>query len=408
MKSTTKYVKLLVVAASFLVLANQSALAQGKVRTPATELALKVYRVNELVISPPDYPYKGWDDVSANKRSRGGGLGGGGGASFFGSGGSFIAGGGGSATQGIGSGGPSANQSASLQSSTFRFGIDDLRATIVATVAPETWDQKGGQGVCTLLGGSLVIKQTARAHEQIEALLQAIRLKNTANQMVTIKALWLSLSPKQLHGLTVDYGDEGPPSVGVHRDVLATLAPQVPSYRGQITCFNGQTVHVTAGEQRTVSVGAVPTVGVGAVGYTLVTARPNIGAVIQVLPIISTDGNEAILDLRSSLTGWNEPGEPVRVSSHFLPARSKGGFGGEATEIGDGPIGTTNAEIDRLNMSAQEMATTVRLPFGAPVLVGGMSSSDAHNAKPNADGHQPWHWYLIVEVTIDKWSGRGE
>jgi hypothetical protein len=58
---------------------------------------------------------------------------------------------------------------------------DDLIRVIQQSVAPESWSDNGGSGTITYFGGMLVIRQSARAHREVEKVLSLLR--ETAQNM---------------------------------------------------------------------------------------------------------------------------------------------------------------------------------------------------------------------------------
>ena len=55
------------------------------------------------------------------------------------------------------------------------YDAETLSEVIVATIAPESWDEAGGNGAVSLLGDVLFVRQTADLHRHIRGLLAALR-----------------------------------------------------------------------------------------------------------------------------------------------------------------------------------------------------------------------------------------
>lgn len=376
------------------------------------EYVLKVYRVSDLFTPRPDYPYRGGLPAtgSANQSSTatggttiigggggsmGGGMGGGGFfqvpdpirvAQFAGEGGGL--GGGGFAGDMADMGGmvrPGANEA-------LRFGRDELVDAIIGTVMPDTWlDTAGGEGVCTPLGGMLLIKQTAEAHKQIEQLLSDIRTEGGNLHTVTLDAAWLSLTSDEFEKLVPKPNGEEGELPAVDSAVLKELAAKNTTHQGRVSCYNDQTVHLVSGDRRTLVVGVSPTVGFGSVGYTPAMAIPNIGLLLQVRPTVDPNRKSAVLNVTSTLTEWQDPGEAITIKTDFEPA-SKDGIPTKG--------GSTQVSVDRVNLKTQQLATTVRVPVGQPVVVGGLSQLK-NDPKAAADGPAR-QLYLIVKLTVNE------
>ena len=75
---------------------------------------------------------------------------------------------------------------------------DLLIGLITSTIAPDTWDDVGGRGSINGLGQTLVISQTASVHEQVAALLQALRDNPGNRRTLTLHAYWLWQTDEQV------------------------------------------------------------------------------------------------------------------------------------------------------------------------------------------------------------------
>jgi hypothetical protein len=371
------------------------------------ELMVRVYQVADLVTSPPDYPYRG-TEIPTTSQSLGssgyggislggggyggGGLGGGGGG--FGGGGFFQVsdtGGGGFGGEGQivqgGLGGFAAPEPGAT--SRKRFTIDDLINAIQSTIEPQSWVDVGGNAVCTPLGGLLIVKQTAAAHEQIENLLRAIQAEAGLMQTLTVQAHWLLLTRDQLAQLqAANAPDQGRPANVVDRAALDELARTAALYEGQITCFSEQAVHLVSGDRRLVVTGAIPVVSAATAGYQPVLSAPNIGVLLELKPTLLAHGQAALLDLESTVTALaDDEAGPIPVRVDQSPA--------------SGAMPSSGVKVDRLNLETQHLATTVGVPVGQPVLVGGLSVAGGVR-EPAADPAGARQLYLVVEVRVNE------
>lgn len=394
-------------------------------QTPAATrdgMTLKVYRVSDLVMPRRNYPYRGSVLPTTGSTGvspgggfpMGGGLGGGGmGGMGGGLGGGGGMGGGGffqvvddlSGEMGMGPGGLGGQFSGDGGlTSRFQFSIDDLVNALVSTVAPESWQQAGGQAAITPLGGMLLILQTSAAHEQIQMLLDAIRSEGGGQTTVTVRAYWMLLNANAASQAEQELRSSADGAAA--RGVLEQLSKDVISYRGVITCFSEQTVHLVSGTRRHVVTSAIPTVGGSSVGYSPVVAIPNIGVLLEVTPYVVPGSSEAILDVESTVTGWQDTANPIRISSGSLQPSEMGGTG----DPGGMPTGggsTTSIELDRINLESHQLATTLRVPLNRPVLVGGMSDPAGTQLHKQVAGESE-QLYLFVEVGTNEEPARGD
>ncbi len=395
---------------------------------------LKVYPVADLVQPIPNFPFRsGMPTVGTKQywtRSTTPSVGGGGGGGGFFSVADNIALAGAAAVgqTPVEAGGGAVSRAHELaDGASPRFTINELRASIIATVTPDQWDEtSGGPAVCQILGTMLLIKQTPAAHEQIDQLLAAVRQDGGLTRPITIDALWLTLDEKQL--ATLKQSQSGVPSVD--EAVANRLAEEVASYRGRITCFSDQVVHLVSGERRTLSVGAVPTVGFSAVAYQPVTQVPNLGLLLETRTSLIPQSDSALVHLASTLTSWHEDTKPLVGSGIMIPnsdSTQQGGTGGGAGAASFAPgkvgqptspnqaagapralslepgsvsiAGVIAASLDRVRIGTHEMVTSVRLPLGKPTLVGGLSLSSGEMKAPDDEGGPPKQIYLILKVS---------
>lgn len=384
----------------------------------AEKLIVRVYNVGDLVQTVPDYPYSPVLPTTVNEKRSflgvsgnvggfgGGGMGGGG----YGGGGGFfsvrdqatlsaaapvmqIAGGEGSGENAA----PSVFQG-NLQPDT-QFTVKDIADLITTTIHAETWDEMGGNGDIRPLGTLLVVRNIQAVHTQIEELLAAVRRESATSQLLNVDAIWLELDAQQLRELA---SQKATAPVVVDGAKLDALVASHARYRGQLSCFNGQRVHLVSGERRTVSAGAIPTVGHGATAFQIWVANPNIGVLLQLTAFVSppsSNSRSAIVNLASAVTEWSEPDEPIMLRSLSFSGgkdSNQGAGGGNAAGDGNSSI---LASIDRVRMKANELGTSVRVPLGEPVLVGGLST--ATDADQNADAPRK-QLYLILKVSASE------
>jgi len=374
---------------------------------PAQQLVLRVYPVADLVQAIPDFPFTGGQlpTVGTNQAltptpAAGGAFGGGGG----GGGGGFFSVPDPATVVASAAAGQIVGVQATHQNRP-RFTIQDLQAAIYATVTPDAWVDMGGEAVCKELGTMLVIRQRPTAHQEIEQLLASVRQEGGVARPITVDAIWLALDSQQLASLFVnDAAGENSPAL-VDPKVLSTLAEQSHTYRGRINCFSDQTVHLVAGERRTVVTGATSTIGFSAAGYMLQTAIPNIGILLETRTSLIPQGDAAIVHVLSTITRWQGETEPLEVSSVIGPegAAASPSIPSSPQAAATQPrrsgtvstFGLVTATIDRVRIGTHEMKTSVRLPLGKPVLVGGLSSSDMHVDEK----HDEKQIYLMLKIS---------
>lgn len=401
--------KLLRVACALLALVSLPVASNSYGQSPdvppadsSEALMLLTYEIGDLVFAVPDYALEPSSGKGAVRGAAS--FGGGGGGGGFGGGGM-----GGGMVQGDVR--PAPNPAPIT--------VDSIRDVITKTVAPNSWSENGGGDAHVApLGTTLVVLQTAEAQEAIGQLLSSLRDGSASRRTMTIDARWLLLDSDGLERLKVK-GDDGESII--NREVLAEFTRQPTSLRGFISCFSGQSVFLTSGTVRSNVTSYIPVVGSieppkpevrfaahggdrsvsfvsdehqgggfggRSVGYQPVTTTNNFGVQVELRPTRLHPEKAAAVDLRSTITfpaGPSSVGELEPTTSDLAP------------------------QVDRLAIQTQELATTLRVPLGEPVLVGGMtdmaprlgaSVGDA-TVDPTAatgDAAEKPQLYLILEV----------
>jgi hypothetical protein len=230
---------------------------------------------------------------------------------------------------------------------------------------------------------------------------------------ITIDARWLLLNSDDLDRLTAT---EAEGVATLDRRQLASLTRRPTTIRGLTNCFSGQLVYVVSGTRRNFISGYIPVVGsveasrgdaqfaalrLGArvrfvadqaplgggkaVGYQPIVERSTRGALLEIRPTVMRDSKSAIVDLRSTLTIPGGQSLPVSDPSEPAPAP---------------PV------VDRVAVDTQEFATTLRVPLGAPVLVGGLTYvppaiGTLHDIGPDQADQSALEnpqYYLVLEL----------
>jgi hypothetical protein len=384
---------------------------------------LRTYEVGDLVVKVPDYAA----DPAASGAAQPAGMGSGGGGGFGGAGGGFFN----VADQGDGSsgGGPSygaggagGRPGGSANEDPMQITFDTLIDAMVNVVDPDTWAENGaGEGDVGVVGAALVVRQTPAVHEGIADFLAQLREGSATRRTVAVDARWLLLNSDDLDALrsTTDDG-----RTTIDRKVLEVFTRRPGSLRGITNCFSGQSVYLISGTRRNVVRSYIPVVGSvdwpsreallaanqeesgdfyrliadetgggggmygggRSVGYQPVVETPNFGVSLRIRPTLMHRENAAVTDLSSTIT---------------FPSNDVEGLDAPA------PMGLA-PRVDRLAIDTQELATTLRVPLGEPVLVGGMShiapaastSADettSGGAPSTARGETP-QLYLVLEV----------
>jgi hypothetical protein len=259
-----------------------------------------------------------------------------------------------------------------------RINMSQLIDAVTNIIEPLSWDEGGGEGRIEPIGGALAIRQTAAIQSQVKEFLEALRREGGTLRSLIINARWLMLDNDQLARLASSV-EAGKQSVAVNREALRALPPETQRLAGQITCFNGQTVHIISGELESVVQGFIPVVGGNEVGYQPVVLTPHLGVLLQVTPTVLPGEDAVLVDLHSSVTRWDRPATVDRPQKPSEKPKS--------SKVAEFP-----APLDRLRLAAQQFATCVRVPLDQAALVGGMTFPGGEPGK------QEGQLYLVLEV----------
>jgi len=112
------------------------------------------------------------------------------------------------------------------------------------------------------------------------------------------------------------------------------------------------------------------------------------GVLLAVCPTVTPDKERAVLNYMSTVTGWRDPDPPVAGGGR-LPA------GRETDAAGSDPI-----HIDRVHMPAQQLAASLRVPLGKPVLLAGLTLSPHEEPSGESEGKERKQLYLVVQTSI--------
>ncbi len=390
----------------------------------------RVYRVADLILPAADYTFEGIQMPGLGTQSGLHGT-----SAWFGnaySGGGYGGGGAGGAYGGSGLvvGAPPRPEKDTTRRgarTTMRVDWDALIEGITNTVAPSTWEEVGGVGSITPVGKLMVVRQTLSVHKQISDLLTALRAEGDMAKTITVRAYWVLVDSDRLASLRVRENGH----TRVNREGLDAIVAGGGS-RGEVTCLDGQTVHIISGRIRSSVTSVIPVVGqrsndTGVDGLALRqrTAAPTSknhvlpprakGARVPVHALAQVDNADLRAPTAASAGNWNantrqanvgyQPvhktmnlGALLQVTPTLIPGNravvldvrsfvTRLGGDGELTVPFDDVV-----PLDRLDVISQQFMTTLWIPLGRPVIVAG--STLEPNARPGTDEQL----YLVIEA----------
>lgn len=366
-------------------------------------LVVRVYDVADLFAIAPPYPAVFSGDADPSKTQPvfgGGGLGGGGqfghGSQGFGGGGGFFA---------VPSQQPARINPVGLKTELHQFGvagspgqttIQTLIGTIQQSISPDLWKDNEG-GTIASLGTALIITADEQTHTQISDLLDLFRERWGTLRTVSVRAWWIWMSDGELTELLSDPAEpQGADKVKAFGLVKpdawkALLSKPVADgaragYQSVITCYNGQTVHTISGGQRLAVTRVTPVTHLNDEGeksskmsYRTTVALIQTGAAMQVMPVTNTSGKTVLVDVHSRVVLGPDKAPAAKV---------------QGVAVGAGPQEVA-AAVSETELQVHRLSSTVRVPAGMPMLVGGMSFTRQNGT---ADGNL----YLFVQAHVQE------
>jgi hypothetical protein len=323
--------------------------------------------------------------------------------------------------------------------------FDSLIDSITSTIQPTAWDDVGGNcSIAPLIARQLlVVRATGDVHEQVAAFLDTLRHHVETRPQIRIEAHWLWLTEPELASLMSD-PDQANPAAGdvvdeaawkklrqQKRDDADNAAGDIVemgAFEAILKGQNGQLISGVSGRQTRVMITLIPVVGdppaagMGGgmgmgpapttpqtpapavqtavlppaaqtypsgplgVGYQPVCRTIQEGGALEVRPCVVAEGKEILLDLRSRFVQRED--EPDAKPQTPAAAGANGAVAGSSANV----VQAVAAAVDRPQIHHYRLETTLRVPAGRRVLVGGLTYSE-----PSADER---NLYLFVKATV--------
>jgi hypothetical protein len=260
---------------------------------------------------------------------------------------------------------------------------DSIIKLIQDTVDPESWKDAGGTiGYLREIHGLLFITQTRENQQKVGVLLSDFASQRGV--MVRVTADWVLIPSSDLAKLIKPpAGNHEGALQEIDATALKNLSEKTRRFHAETLGFSGQTVHVVSGRVRSVATSATAVVGTGVAAYQPDIAGLGGGIALQVTPRADYDQQSAVVTLYST---FNDPESPIGPMQMITSPPTTQPVVGEGTANTFQPVNTV----------VQELRTTVKLPLGKPVLVGGMTLEPA---TKNTDLGQ---LVLILKVTATR------
>ena len=304
----------------------------------------------------------------------------------------------------------------------------DILTLIKETVAPDSWRENGGSvGAIRELNGQLIVTQTSANHKELVNLLEQLREQRAIQ--VTVETRFLTVTRNFLEdvGLDLDFffniknpvhwtpisvssGSAGftasptnsvPGSIGglTSASPSLTVGGPVPGLAGtfldqfqvnfllkatqaqstatlvtapRVTLFNGQRAYMMVATQQSYVSNLNPVVGNNAGLFQPTIDTVQNGVLLDVAATVSADRKYVTLTLQpqlSTLIGFFT----FQFQSAASGAATAGAGGGIVINPGGGNAGNINGYIQQPQIQITEIRTTVNVPDGGTLLLGGQT-----------------------------------
>jgi hypothetical protein len=223
--------------------------------------------------------------------------------------------------------------------------LEALASLIQTLVRAEDWVNNGGEiARLEINQETLVVSAPVSMHTEVEALIAQIRSQRSNSALVSVQAHWVVLRPDELEALQ---------SASQHKAMIEVSDEALKSMKiaasGRTTSFAGQLTHVHSQQTRSYIHSVEPVVATSAVGYSVNIREALTSAALEVRVDLSPDQKLATVNLNS------------RVSeSQVMDNKDE-----RAIE----PVQVVQPRVS----SELSSRTTVRVPVGKRVLLGGMT-----------------------------------
>jgi hypothetical protein len=258
-----------------------------------------------------------------------------------------------------------------------------IRDLFESNISPDSWSTNGGSGSITELGSSLLIRQTANVHQEIELFLKELITAVIGQGNYQLEAWWLPTTEanradlQQLLALLPDAVQGPEASAAIEQ--LTTFAQFNGGYHGTLLCRERVMTHMASGDQVPVVVGSIPLVGQGEAGVQPIVQNLHLGLMLEAR-VLSVPTY-----LLSDIAPWSEG----YVDLNFRSALTN-----LAEKDAKWP---TEGNIDRYSLGKHAAEGACRLPLGIPTVVASLNELSTAGKNPEGQARE-----LLIVVRVSK------
>lgn len=264
--------------------------------------------------------------------------------------------------------------------------VTDLAVVITELVAPTSWRRSGGEvGNIRVVGRQLVIHQSHSGHRAVEALLAQLRKGRADTPMISLHARWLVIDREKSQALA-----GGPANKRLVTEDAIKASGATVAHEGRLTFYNGQIVHLAAGNAQSLMTVVEPVVAENAAALRPVIKSVLWGALLEATAAVIEGQDRVELKIRNVVS------EPTGQRTKAVPFGVVEGVVRETDEEGKVIAARPNkprvgaTELDLADFTLQTFTTNMNVPLGKPILVGGTTVT--------SKGPAPKVMLLVVQV----------
>lgn len=227
-----------------------------------------------------------------------------------------------------------------------------LSELIQSYVAPESWENNGGDGSIEAVNNTLLIRQSAENHALVKAFLAELHAKVIGGGPLQIEAWWIPITADQTAELEQMIAS---PQAA---DRLTAFCSRQQGYHAAARTREGVPTSLRSGGDKRVVTSVVPVVGTGSIGHQpVITSFP-----LGLNTVITAD----------AVPDWEGTGLRLRLHSAL-------------TSLGDYTPRSDEQSVDRFQLNRISLTSACRCQPGRPIIAGRLTAVDAGDVVASSE-----------------------
>ncbi len=242
---------------------------------------------------------------------------------------------------------------------------DSMIEYLKGNVAPNSWSWTGAS--IRFMDGFLQVTNTPKIHQQIQAVLDELR--KTSGRMVVLDARILSVDVEAWKGMMGGKdADKAVPYLSETQakalDEALVSGNAVIVEQGRTTCYNNQRVNIVSVRNRAYVQDETAVVQVSSVAMDPEIGYSQEGMVLDIRPVILSDGKALHLEMRNTVSGSAGPMRTLDLSGSEEAGPHPQSSDGKTVTPAGGPAKAGRTVVELPDTHLQAFRTSVRIPNG--------------------------------------------